>query len=95
MENNINTFEELYTTCKKQNRKIYEVAIDYEVSLGEYSEYQIRLQAAKSLEAMKKAIKEGLKSTQLSPSKMSGDDCDKLQKRFKNSESLLGKTSKK
>ena len=37
---NITTFEQLYKVCKNKNKKIFEAAIDYEVSLGEYSEYQ-------------------------------------------------------
>ena len=92
---NITTFEQLYEVCKNKNKKIFEAAIDYEVSLGEYSEYQIRLQAKKSLDAMKEAVKTGLKSTELSPSKMSGDDCDKLQKRFEKTPSLLGSIAQK
>ncbi len=95
MDQDISTFRQLYYVCKEQNKKIYEAAIDYEVSQGEYSEYQIRLQAQNSLNAMKNAIKEGLKSTEPSPSKMSGDDCDKLQKRFKKEKSILGKTAEK
>lgn len=90
---NINTFEQLYNECTKNHKTIYEAAIDYEVSLGEYSEYQIRMQAKKSLDAMKEAIKAGLNSTELSPSKMSGDDCDKLQKRLTSNSSILGKTA--
>lgn len=91
----ITTFEQLYKICKSKHQKIYEAAIDYEVSQGEYSEYQIRLQAKKSLDAMKQAIDAGLKSTELSPSKLSGDDCDKLQKRFSITKSILGTTAQK
>lgn len=91
----ISTFRQLYYACKEQNKQIYEAAIDYEVSLGEYSEYQIRLQAKKSLDAMKQAIETGLASTELSPSGLSGDDCFKLQKRFENNTSVLGKTAQK
>lgn len=87
----MNTFEQLQEACKRKT--IYEAAIDYEVEQGEYSEYQIRLQAKKSLDAMKEAIKYGLKSTELSPSKMTGDDCDKLQKNL--AVSVLGATAKK
>ncbi len=95
MENNINTFKQLYDSCIKNNKQIYETAIDYEVSLGEYSEYNIRLQAKKSLDAMKEAIKTGLTSIEISPSGMSGNDCDKLQKRFAKSNSILGSTAQK
>lgn len=94
-QQDINTFRQLYYVCKEQNKKIYEAAIDFEVSKGDYSEYQIRLQAKKSLDAMKEAIKAGLKSTEPSPSKMSGDDCDKLQKRFSKEKSILGLTAEK
>lgn len=95
MENIISTFRQLYYTCKEQNKPIYETAIDYEVSRGEYTEYNLRLQAKKSLDAMKEAIKIGLTSTEPSPSGMSGDDCDKLQKSFKKSVSILGSTARK
>ncbi len=95
MENIISTFRQLYYTCKEQNKPIYETAIDYEVSRGEYTEYNLRLQAKKSLDAMKEAIKIGLTSTEPSPSGMSGNDCDKLQKSFKKSVSILGSTARK
>lgn len=95
MEKNINTFRQLYQTCKSKNKKIYEIALDNEVAKGEYSEYQVRLQAKKSLDAMKEAIKTGLNCTEPSPSGMSGDDCDKLQKRFKQTDSILGNVAQK
>lgn len=95
MEYNINTFEELNNVCCKLNKKIYEAAIDYEVSCGEYSEYNIRLQAKKSLDAMKEAVNAGLKSLELSPSGMCGDDCYKAQKGFENNSSVLGATAAK
>ena len=95
MDKDITTFRQLYYACKEQNKKIYEIALDNEASNGEYSEYHVRLQAKKSLDAMKEAIKSGLKSTEPSPSGMSGDDCDKLQKRFEKSPSILGSTAQK
>lgn len=93
MNTNINTFRQLYYACKEQNKKIYEVAMDYEASQGEYSEYHVRLQAKKSLDAMKEAIKIGLKSTEFSPSGMSGDDCNRLQ--LSNHPCILGDTARK
>lgn len=95
MENAITTFRQLYFTCKASNKKIYEAALDYEVSKGEYSEDDVRVQAKKSLDTMKEAIKIGLQSSEPSPSGMSGDDCNKLQQRFKNSPSVLGSTAEK
>ncbi len=91
--NNITTFRQLYYACKEKNKTIYEIALDNEVSQGEYTEYQVRLQAKKSLDAMKDAIKIGLKSTEPSPSGMSGDDCDKLQK--SRAKFILGSTPQK
>ena len=44
---------------------------------------------------MKEAIEEGLKSVELSPSGMSGNNCNKLQKRYQKAHSLLGKTAEK
>lgn len=93
MDQVITTFRQLYYTCKASNKKIYEVALDNEASKGEYSEYAVRLQAKKSLDAMKEAIKIGLKSTEKSPSGMSGDDCNKLQN--SHCSSILGDTARK
>lgn len=89
----ITTFRQLYLTCKNTKKSIYEVALENEVTQGEYSEEQIRLQATKSLNAMKEAIKAGLKSNEPSPSKMSGDDCEKLQNT--NTNPILGSTAQK
>ena len=93
MDKVITTFKQLQDACEVENKAIYEVALDNEASQGENSEYKVRLQAKKSLDAMKDAIKIGLTSTEKSPSGMSGDDCDKLQKsKFG---SLLGETANK
>ena len=89
----ITTFRQLYLTCKNTKKTIYEVALENEVAQGEYGEEQIRLQAEKSLNAMKEAIKAGLKSNEPSPSKMSGDDCEKLQNT--NTNPILGSTAQK
>ncbi len=91
----VTTFRQLYYACKEQGKQIFEIALENEVDRGDYSEYQVRLQAKNSLDAMKNAIKEGLKSTELSPSRMSGDDCDKLQRRYANTRSILGSTAEK
>lgn len=93
MDQVITTFRQLYYTCKASNKKIYEVALDNEALKGEYSEYNVRLQAKKSLDAMKEAINTGLKSTEKSPSGMSGDDCNRLQN--SNYTPILGDTARK
>ena len=91
----INTFEQLINACKNENKKIYEIAIESEVFMGEYTKEDILLQAKKSLKAMKQAIQEGLSSSELSLSKMSGDDCKKLQEYFKKENSLLSPIAQK
>lgn len=93
MDKLITTFRQLYYTCKASDKKIYEVALDNEALKGEYSEYNVRLQVKKSLDAMKEAIKTGLKSTEKSPSGMSGDDCNRLQN--SNCTPILGDTARK
>ena len=93
MDKLITTFRQLYYTCKASDKRIYEVALDNEALKGEYSEYNVRLQAKKSLDAMKEAIKTGLKSTEKSPSGMSGDDCNRLQN--SNCTPILGDTARK
>ena len=74
MRYSITTFRQLYYACKEQNKPIFEIALENEVDKGDYSEYQVRLQAKKSLDAMKEAIKEGINSVELSPSGMSGNE---------------------
>ncbi len=91
----INTFRELLLACSQENKSIYEISLEFEVSLGEYSKEQIISQAQKSLHAMKEAIKAGLNSSELSQSKMSGDDCIKLKNKFSNSSSILGSYAQK
>ncbi len=95
MRYSITTFRQLYYACKEQNKPIFEIALENEVDKGDYSEYQVRLQAKKSLDAMKEAIKEGINSVELSPSGMSGNECDKLKKRYAKTHSLLGLTAEK
>ena len=95
MNSRITTFRQLYYTCKEENKKIYNVALENEALEGEYSIEDVKLQASKSLEAMKRAIKLGLISTEKSPSGLSGDDCDKLQRYFSNNSSLFGELAER
>lgn len=92
---NITTFEELFEACKKNNKSIYEIIQKYEAETAEISVEEIRIMVKKSLDAMKEAIKTGLKSKELSISGMCGDDCDRLQKSFEINGTLFGKTFEK
>ena len=89
------SFTELEQECKKQNKKIYELAQEDEARLSETNVDSIRLRTLENLVAMKDAIKNGLKSTEKSISKMCGDDCAKLLKKYKKRPALLGKTFEK
>ena len=87
MNNIISTFEQLNLACEAKNKPIYE----NEAAQGENTEHNVRLQATKSLAAMKSAINTGLNSTEKSPSGLTGFDCNKLQNT--NTEAVLGKTA--
>lgn len=87
---NITTFRELLLISGQTNKRIYELFQEKEAFLLDKSLEEIREKVKKSLDAMKNAIQVGLKSNEKSISKQCGDDCEKLQKRFKAKSSLLG-----
>ena len=89
------SFENLLDICKKNNKKIYEVAQEQEAELSDTSVEVIRLKVLEDLLAMKDAIKNGLKSTEKSISNWCGDDCVRLHKRYKVRPSLFGKIFEK
>lgn len=93
MEKTISTFEELKQICT--DLKIYEAAQLREAESLEITVPEFRAKVKKSLDAMKDAIKNGLKSREMSVSGMCGDDCDRLQQRYKDNHSILGKTFEK
>lgn len=95
MEKIISTFEELYTSCKRYNKTIWQSAQAREAEQSEITVEEFRNLAKKSLDAMKEAIKNGLKSREMSISGMCGDDCYRLQERYVKEKSLLGTTFEK
>lgn len=90
MKNNITTFSDLLAVCGQRKKKIYELVQEKEAFLLDTSTDEVRAKVKKSLDAMKEAIKSGLKSSEKSISKQCGDDCEKLQKRFKSKPALFG-----
>lgn len=90
MKKNITTFGELLLVCGQRKQRIYELFQEKESFLLDISIEQVREKVKKSLDAMKNAIKIGLKSNEKSISQQCGDDCEKLQKRFISRPSLLG-----
>lgn len=87
---NINTFEELKAYCEKENKKIFEAAQEIEAQKNDISVEVLRSIVKNNLDAMKDAIRTGLKSSEKSYSGMSGGDCQKLQTKFTAKSSLLG-----
>lgn len=89
------SFAELGSVCKKQSKRIYEIAQEEESILSEVDVEVVRLKTLENLLAMKNAVKNGLKSTEKSISDWCGDDCVKLSQRYKKIPSLFGKVFEK
>ena len=89
------SFSELIERCKKENKRIYEIALEEEDFLQAETLDVIRIKTLETLLAMKDAIKDGLKSSEKSISNWCGDDCIKLQNKYKNAPALFGKIFEK
>ena len=89
------SFEELINKCKSENKKIYEIALEEESIMQGDNFDVIKIKILETLIAMKDAIKNGLKSSEKSISEWCGDDCEKLQKKYKTKNSVFGKTFEK
>lgn len=87
---NINTFEELKNYCESSNKKIFEAAQENDAQKNDITVQELREIVKRNLEAMKEAIRTGLKSCEKSYSGLSGGDCQKLQAKFAQKSSLLG-----
>lgn len=95
MDKSISTFEQLENCCKNKNKKIYEFSQENMAKDADLTVEEVRNIAKKSLDAMKEAIKTGLKSQELSMSGMCGQDCYRVQERYKHESSMLGKLAEK
>ncbi len=95
MRKNVSTFRELLLICGQNKKQIYEFSQENEAFLLDTDIQHVRRKVKKSLDAMKNAIKIGLQSDEKSISNQCGDDCMKLQKRFKEKPSLLGRLFEK
>ncbi len=95
MDTSISTFEQLKDICISKDKKIYEVAQENMAKDADISVEEVRAFTNKSLFAMKEAIQSGLNSKELSLSGMCGQDCYKLQNRFKTDMAMFGKTFEK
>lgn len=95
MELNINTFEQLKEACISRNKQIYEIAQENMAMELDMAVELVRTFAAKSLYAMKEAIQSGMASKELSMSGMCGQDCFKVQKRYKSERAMFGSVFEK
>ncbi len=91
----INTFEQLHNECISKNKQIYEIAQENMAQEADISVEQVRAFSNRSLYAMKEAIQTGMKSQELSMSEMCGQDCHRLQVKFKNEGAMFGQTFEK
>lgn len=90
MDKSISTFEQLLNVCILENKNICEIAQENMAKEADISVDEVRKFAAKSLNAMKDAIKSGLTSNELSISGMCGQDCSRVQLKFKSEGAILG-----
>ena len=95
MELNINTFEQLKEACISRNKQIYEIAQENMAIESDMAVELVRTFAAKSLYAMKEAVQSGMASKELSMSGMCGQDCFKVQKRYKSERAMFGSVFEK
>lgn len=89
------SFSDLKKRCSDENKMIYEIAQDEEISLLEKDIDFVRAKSFENLQAMRDAIQNGLKSTEMSISGWCGDDCIKLVERYSRKGSLFGKLFEK
>ena len=92
---NYKDFQELFEDAASKNKKLYQVSEQREADITEISVKEVREKVKINLNAMKEAIKQGLKSKEKSMSGMCGDDCAKLLERYKGGNSLFSKTYQK
>lgn len=85
---NIISFNQLLEVAKQQNKRIYEVFQELESYMMEKPIKTVREQALRNLKVMNSSIEDGLKNFGISPSGMSGEDAQKILKRYKNDDNL-------
>lgn len=90
MKKNINTFSDLLLICGQTRKHLWELVQEREAFMLDISVKEVRAKVKKTLDAMKDAIETGLKSNEKSISNQCGDDCEKLQNKFKKQPALLG-----
>lgn len=87
----LETFESAVKIADTENKKLWEIAQDYEAQMREISVEKVRLDCANYLKIMQEAIKKGVDSKEISSSKMCGFNTQKLKERQAKGESILSK----
>ncbi len=93
--NEIKTFDELLKYTQKEKIEIYEVCQIFESQELNISIKEIRKKVKATLEVMEESINNGIHSTKLSSSKMTGNDCKKLENYFSQKKSCLNISQQK
>lgn len=88
----LKNFEDILEIAEEKGKKLYEICELLEADNSEISEEEVRDRVKLTLDAMKEAIKEGLKSREKSVSGLCGDDCAKLVEKYKDGSTLFSKT---
>lgn len=87
-------FADILEDAKTKNKKLYEICQILESQDSEISVQEVRSKVKNILDAMKAAVKSGLKSKEKSQSGMCGDDCAKLLEMYKKGQSLFSELHK-
>lgn len=95
MINRLETFAKLLKFCGENNLKIFEACQLQEATEQECNISKIREQANEIINVMRMAVNNGLNSDELSASKMTGNDCQKLQKHYETTNSIVNDFQKK
>lgn len=91
----IETFESLIDYAEKNKKALYEISQELHSLEFEIPVSKIREQTKIYLNAMKEAVSNGLKSDELSHSKMVGSDCRKLINYYKKNNSIFDGVQRK
>ena len=89
MKNNLTAFKNLLEYCYKNNIKIFEACQEQEAKEAEVSVEKIREKTLNILNVMEQSIQNGISSSELSASKMTGADCKKLKDFYNKSKTTL------
>ncbi len=91
----ITTFEDLKKICREKDKTIWEISQLRETEVSDRLPSKVREQVKKSIDAMKEAIRTGVKSEEKAISGMCGDDCVRLIRSFEKRPALFGKLYEK